>query len=213
MTWHPPMVIGFTPPENMITEQQFNAIAKHAAKNAAGLFVPYINQYAKQYGIDTADKMAAFMAQVTHESGHFKYAREIWGPTAQQQRYERDINKEWKANLPVGHRNKLAYDLGNSQPGDGKYFMGRGCIQTTGRSNYNKVSIHLFGDDRLLHQPQLLEVPEYSIRAAMHYFSTRVMNKVADITDVVAVTKKINGGTNGLAERKELYQAATQALA
>ena len=196
----------------VLTEAQFKAIANKAPKNAASVFVPYINQYAPAYKIDTPEAMAAFLPQLVHESGHFRWMREIWGPTAQQKRYERDFNQEYHEQLPKGHRNSLAFELGNSQAGDGKFFMGRGAIMTTGRANYLQVSKHLFGDDRLRYHPELLEVPEYSIKAAMYYFSTRVMGKV-ELTDVVAVTKRINGGTNGLDERKELYKIAKGILA
>lgn len=213
--WHPPMAAGANPDDfpkpSTITEEQFKRIAFAAPKNAAAIFVPIINGWAPAYGIDTPEAMAAFLPQLVHESGHFKYNKEIWGPTDQQKRYERDFNKEWHDQLPKGHRNSLAYELGNSQAGDGKYFMGRGAIMTTGRTNYILVSKHLFGDDRLRTNPELLEVPEYSIRAAMYYFTTRVMGKVA-ITDVTAVTKSINGGLTGIKERRELYNAAKEII-
>lgn len=213
--WEPPMADGIDPKDMpksySITEDQFRAIAFQAPKNAPSIFVPHINHHAACYRMDMPEVMAAFLPQLVHESDDFRYSKEIWGPTAQQKRYERDFNKEWHDQLPKGHRNSLAYDLGNSQAGDGKYFMGRGAIMTTGRSNYLKVSKHLFGDDRLRRNPELLEVPEYSIRAAMYYFSTRVMGKV-DLSDVEAVTRKINGGLNGIKERRELYRIACSVL-
>lgn len=190
-----------------VTEEQFKSIANKAPKNAAAVFLPYINLHAPAYGIDTPEAMAAFLPQLAHESGHFKWMREIWGPTEQQKRYERDFNKEFHEQLPKGHRNSLAWQLGNSQAGDGKFFMGRGAIMTTGRTNYMQVSKHLFGDDRLMKHPELLEVPEYSIKAAMYYFSNRVMGK-CDLNDVTAVTRLINGGLNGIKERRELYNIA-----
>lgn len=209
--WHPPMACDAQPEQfyqDIITEEQFKKIAFRAPKNAASVFVPHINAWYKFYEIDTPEKMAAFMAQLVHESGHFIYSKELWGPTRQQKRYERDFHQPWHNKLTRHDRNNVAYDLGNSQAGDGKYFMGRGAIQTTGRTNYKKVSQHLFGDDRLLKHPELLETPEYSIRSAMYYFNTRVMPKAKDITDVELVTKLVNGGDIGLEERKSLHEKA-----
>lgn len=192
-----------------ITGEQLKAIAIHAPKNAVALFQPYINEWLPVYGITTPEQISAYLAQVLHESGHFRYSKEIWGPTKQQRRYERDFSQPFTRD---NDRNSLAFDLGNANAGDGKFFMGRGAIQTTGRANYKKVSIHLFNDDRLLKSPQLLEIPEYSIRASMYYFTTRVMGKVEDLTDVTAVTKKVNGGTNGLEYREENYIRAIDVL-
>ncbi len=200
------------PTMDIITTDQFNSIADHAPNNAASIFVPHINKWYKEYGIDTAEKIAAFISQLVHESGHFKYSKEIWGPTAQQKLYERDFKEPWHGKLTRQDRNRVAYMLGNREAGDGKFFQGRGAIQTTGRTNYTKVSLHLFGDYTLLKSPQLLETPEYSIRSAMYYFSTRVLPKTKDITDVVRVTKLINGGANGLQDRIELYNKATDVL-
>lgn len=212
--WHPPMAPGANPDDfktqPIITEDQLRQIAYEAPKNAVSLFYPYIVKYAPAYGITTKDTLKAFLAQVLHESGHLKWVRELWG-TAQQKRYERDFNQEFHEQLPKTHRNWLAWQLGNSQAGDGKFFRGRGLIQTTGRANYRAVSLHLFGDDRLLRNPELLEVPEYAVRAAMYYFSTRVMGRV-DISDVVAVTRAVNGGTNGLKERKNILAKAREVI-
>lgn len=77
-----------------------------------------LNAAMQRYGIDTKARQAAFLAQIGHESGRLRYVRELWGPTPAQRRYE-------------GRK-----DLGNTQPGDGKRFMGRGLIQVTGRANY-----------------------------------------------------------------------------
>lgn len=214
--WHTPMPLGANPEDYKdlfgITEEQFKAIAFRCPKNAPSIFVPHINKWAATYGMDSMEVMKAFLPQLVHESGHFRYSKEIWGPTPQQKRYERDFKEQWGKDLPDGHRNKLAYELGNSQPGDGKWFMGRGAIMTTGRANYATVSKHLFNSDWLIKNPEVLESPEYSIRAAMFYFSTRVMGKVQDLQDVTSVTKKINGGYNGLQERKDIYEIASDLL-
>lgn len=209
--WHMPMAADQDPkdmpktPEHTITEEQFNKVAYAAPKGIAKLFVPHINKWAHDYGMATKEIIAAFLPQLVHETGHFKYLREIWGPIPQQKRYSRDFRYAWHADLPKKHRNSLAYQLGNDKEGDGSLFRGRGCIMTTGKANYRKVSVHLFGDERLLSDPSLLEQPEYAIRAAMYYFSTRVIPKVKDLANVELVTKEINGGYWGLEERKALY--------
>lgn len=83
------------------------------------------------FGIDTPQRQAAFLAQVAHESGSFRYVREIWGPTAAQQRYEGRA------------------DLGNTEPGDGQRYLGRGLIQLTGRANARQARDALQGTSTL----------------------------------------------------------------
>lgn len=105
---------------------------------------------------------------------------------------------------------QLASRLGNTEAGDGKKFMGRGFIQVTGRFNYKQASIALFGNESLLSKPELLELdPALS---AGWYWASRKINRAADADDVLAVTKLINGGTNGLAERKAYLAIAKREL-
>lgn len=143
-------------------------------------------------------RLAMFLAQVGHESGGLRYVREIWGPTAQQERYE-----------PV---TSLSKRLGNHQAGDGKCYMGRGPIQTTGRANYRELQ-------RLMakvipHAPDFeanpaeLEKPLYGALSAALFWKTRNLNRYADAGDVSGCTKRINGGYNGLAHRQALYTKA-----
>ena len=155
-----------------------------------------IQAAAAKFGINTPLRQAHFLAQIAHESGKFRYVREIWGPTAQQLKYEPP--------------SQLASRLGNTEAGDGKKFMGRGFIQVTGRFNYKQASMALFGNESLLDKPQLLELdPALS---AGWYWASRKINKAADADDVLAVTKLINGGTNGLAERKAYLVIAKREL-
>lgn len=134
-----------------------------------------IKKWAPTYGITTNQRMAAFLAQTAEETGGFRVLREIWGPNVWQMKYE----------------GKKA--LGNTQPGDGKKFMGRGIIQTTGRYNYQKVSQHLFGDNRLLTHPEILEQPEYAVRSGMFYWQSNNCNRFADAGDFIGLTRFING--------------------
>ncbi len=143
-----------------LTIEQLQAISPGSPEARLLTFIPHINEYCPKYGIDTEVEMASFLAQVLHESGGFRWMREIWGPTAQQNRYERDFNQEWSRTNP---RNRLAFALGNSIKGDGKKFMGRGPIQITGRANYTRLSQDMFGDNRLLHTPDIIATPQYGI--------------------------------------------------
>lgn len=152
-----------------------------------------INLTLHRYEINTAERIAAFLAQVGHESGRLLYAREIWGPTAAQQRYE-------------GRS-----DLGNIQRGDGKRYMGRGLIQITGRANYQQVSDALGVD--FVSNPELLESTLYASLSAGWYWDSRRLNRWADSGDFERITRRINGGVNGLEDRYALLEAAREAVA
>ena len=152
-----------------------------------------INLTLHRYEINTAERIAAFLAQVGHESGRLLYARETWGPTAAQQRYE-------------GRS-----DLGNIQRGDGKRYMGRGLIQITGRANYQQVSDALGVD--FVSNPELLESTLYASLSAGWYWDSRRLNRWADSGDFERITRRINGGVNGLEDRYALLEAAREAVA
>lgn len=155
-----------------------------------------IRENAERWGIDTPLRQAHWLAQMAHESGSFRYVKEIWGPTAQQLKYEPP--------------SPLARKLGNTELGDGLRFRGRGFIQVTGRANYTSCSIDLYGDRRLLTEPMLLELDPAA--SAGWYWHMRGINKHADRDDIKAVTKAINGGYNGLADRQARLATAKRAL-
>jgi predicted chitinase len=136
------------------------------------------------FDINTRTRAAMFIAQVCHESGEFRYREEI----ASGALYE-------------GRR-----DLGNTQPGDGRRFKGRTFIQITGRSNYRIVSAAL-GVDFLKH-PTWLAHQAYACKGAAWWWRTYGCNVIADGGDFTAVTRRINGGTNGLADRLKYYRRA-----
>lgn len=140
-------------------------------------------KYFNSYGVmDNPLRLAHFLAQVAHESGNFRYMEEIWGPTDAQKRYE-------------GRK-----DLGNVETGDGFRYKGRGPIQITGRANYAKYG-KLLGID-LEGNPAQAADPEIGIRIALEYWKQNNLNVPADADDVTRVTKRINGGVNGLDDRK-----------
>ncbi|MGF6591070.1 glycoside hydrolase family 19 protein [Pseudomonas sp. 2835] len=180
-----------------ITAPQLLQILPNAGKQA-GVFVPGLNATMGKYAIITRLRMAAFIAQIGHESGQLRYVRELGGDT-------------YLAKYDTG---KLAQRLGNTPEadGDGQQYRGRGLIQVTGRANYQACSEALFGDSRLLNTPELLEQPVYAAMSAGWYWQRAGLNTLADKGDFLAITKKINGGTNGLADREELYERALQVL-
>ena len=162
----------------------------------ANIYLSYLNEYMEAYEVNTPGRQAMFIAQIAHESGELRYTREIWGPTAAQKRYE-------------GRK-----DLGNIHPGDGKRFMGRGLIQVTGRTNYAKCSLALTGTpNTFLDTPDLLSTPMYAVQSACWFWADKGLNSLADAGNFLAVTKKINGGTNGLAGRQQYWETAKRVLA
>lgn len=165
-------------------------------------FAPLLTDAFALFGIDTPQRQACFIAQIGHETGLLRYTRELWGPTKQQLRYEAGTT--------------LARTLGNVAPGDGKRFMGRGCIQTTGRGNYRRLTQRLrmrFPDcPDFVIQPEQLERPFWAVIAAADYWAMRNLNRYADAFDFAGLTRKINGGYTGLAERQALYARAYASL-
>lgn len=120
----------------MIKIEQLKKIIPYAGRRADVFLVP-INEAMNEFGINTPIRQAAFLAQIAHESGSLRYVREI----ASGEAYEGRV------------------DLGNTEPGDGPRFRGRGLIQITGRSNYHDCSVALYGAEApLLLHPELLEV-------------------------------------------------------
>lgn len=130
--------------------------------------------------------------QVGHESGQLRYVREIWGPTAQQAGYEGRA------------------DLGNTEPGDGSKYRGRGLIQITGRANCAACGEALSLD--LISHPELLELPQHAAMSAAWFWSMKELNTLADQGEFVRMTRRINGGLNGQVDRQSLYEKALNVL-
>lgn len=175
-----------------ITEAQLLRIYPSASQRA-GVFVPALNRAMQRYQITTPARQAAFLAQIGHESGQLKWVREIWGPTPAQQKYE-------------GRK-----ALGNSEPGDGRRFLGRGLLQVTGRENYRKTGAAL--GIPLLDKPELLELPEWAAASAAWWWANHGLNELADLGEFEQITRVINGGLNGQRERLELWARAKEVLA
>lgn len=142
-----------------------------------------------RYGIDSRLRIAHFLGQTCHESAGFRTTEEF----ASGEAYE-------------GRR-----DLGNVKPGDGVRYKGRGLLQLTGRANYREVGELI--DVRLEDQPELAAEPVLSLKIACEFWKKKNLNRLCDADDIVAVTRLINGGTNGLDERRTFTARAKTAVA
>jgi predicted chitinase len=179
-----------------VTTEQLVRIMPHASRKKLTDWLGALNEAMAAYEINTALRMAAFVSQLAHESGEFNFMSELWGPTPAQKRYE-----------PV---TDLSKRLGNKEAGDGYRYRGRGPIQITGRANYQRYG-ELLGLD-LVAQPDLAATPEVGFRIAALYWQTNGLNACADKGLFKLITKRINGGYNGLPQRVAFYQAALAAL-
>lgn len=162
----------------------------------AAEILPHLQAAAAEAEIDTPDRAAMWLAQLAHETGGFRYLEEIWGPTAAQLRYEPPSS--------------LAARLGNTEPGDGYRYRGRGAIQLTGRANYAAAGADL--DLPLLEQPDVGATLPVAFRTAAWYWRQHGLNALADAADLDGATRAINGGLNGIDHREELYDRACDAL-
>lgn len=168
----------------MITAEELSAIVPYA-KDRIALVVQPLNEAMYTYGIsDTPIREAMFIAQVAHESGSFRYVKEIASGEAYEGRQ----------------------DLGNVERGDGVRFKGRGYIQVTGRANY-KACGEALGLDLIKH-PELLETTANACRSAAWFWYMKGLNDLADKGDFLGITKRINGGTNGYKERMAFFNRA-----
>jgi putative chitinase len=156
-------------------------------------FVDPLNAAMAEFEIDTPLRQAAFLAQLAHESGEFRYVRELASGAA----YD---------------TGRLAKRLGNTPEadGDGQRYRGRGLIQITGRSNYAACGAAL--DVDLLAQPEQLELPDLACRSAGWFWHSKELNALADAHDFTGLTYRINGGFNGLSDRLNYYARAKKVL-
>lgn len=159
------------------------------ARARAPTFLGPLNAAMAEFGITTPARQASFLAQVGHESGQLRYVLELASGAAYEGRA----------------------DLGNSVAGDGIRFKGRGLIQITGRANYQACGAALGLD--LVGAPALLEQPVNACRSAGWFWKAHGLNELADGGDQTRVTRRINGGTNGLADRLALFEVAKRVLA
>lgn len=187
------------------------AICLTTAREKLAPLVGPLNAAMEEFEINTPARQAHFLAQLAHESGCFRYMRE----------------------LASGEDYEGREDLGNTELGDGHRFRGWGWMQTTGRKNTRIVSMALFGDDRLVRNPMLIDPPTVvlSARAAGHFWTVGAgqnlskraiahgvpigvnLNDLADAGDVEGITYAVNGWLNGYEDRRAFLVRGQAALA
>lgn len=199
-----------------ITSQQLLHILPNAGP-VAGVFVPVLNTAMNRYQIVGTKRIAAFIAQVGHESGHLTRLVENlnYGADALRKTWPNRFGVELAtvaarkpeqiANIAYGNR------MGNTEQGDGWKYRGRGLIQITGKNNYRACGEALGLD--LIAQPELLEKPQNACMSAAWFWATNGLNTLADAGKFDAITQRINGGQNGAADRQALYARALKVLA
>ena len=199
-----------------ITLQQLLQILPNAGQ-VAGVFVPVLNTAMNRYQIVGSKRVAAFVAQVGHESGQLIRLVENlnYSADALQKTWPSRFNAEQAAtvarkpeqiaNIAYGNR------MGNNAPSDGWRYRGRGLIQITGRANYDACGEALGLD--LINHPELLEKPQYACMSAAWYWATNGLNTQADAGKFDTITQRINGGQNGAADRQALYARALKVIA
>ena len=159
----------------------------------ADKIVELLNKYAKEFEINTALRWKHYLSQIAHESAEMRYSEEL-------------------ASGKAYDTGKLAIKLGNTPQadGDGQKYKGRGLIQLTGLANYKDYKKYCGFD--VVADPKLLAKPVGAIRSSMWFWKTKGLNELADKDDFLSITKKINGGINGLSDRKKYLERANKAI-
>jgi putative chitinase len=184
----PPERAGAAP--TLVTLAQLHAVMPNLPGAKASLYIGPLNRALAEFHIDNRLRICAFLGQVAHESGQLAWFHEF----ASGMEYDITVNP------------RLARSLGNVNPGDGPRYKGRGPIQLTGRNNYIACGKALGID--LVDNPDLAVQPGIAFRTAGWFWSTHGLNALADQSDYRTITRRINGGYNGWADRVKYYDRA-----
>jgi putative chitinase len=198
----------------LVSREQLAQFFDHTSANVIDQYVEPLNNALQQFQINNPERIAMFMAQVGHESGGLTQIQENLNYRADRlpvvfPRYFRDVNPNAYARNPEKIANRVyANRMGNGpeSSGDGYRYRGRGLIQLTGHDNYAR-----FANDMgisIEEAVEYLSTPEGAAMSAAWFWSKNGLNEIADRGDVVAATKRINGGTIGLADRQAHYSEA-----
>lgn len=171
-----------------ISALQLNSICPNLSGIRASYLVQFINDTLARFEINTPLRAAHFLAQLGHESAGFRFREEIASGDAYENRK----------------------DLGNSSPGDGTRYKGRGFLQITGRSNYRQCGLALGLD--LEHHPEQLLDTRPAMDSAGWFWQSHGLNALADADDIEKVTKRVNGGLNGIESRRVYLERAKKVL-
>lgn len=181
-------------PPGGVSAEQLVAIMPDLPLDRARQYLPALNAAMREGGITTPQRQAAFLAQLAHESCQFRYFQELG-------------DDDYFHQYDPGQPNAAA---GNTEPGDGPRYHGRGPIQLTGRANYRAagqaLGLDLEGD------PEAAANPDVGFRIAQWYWASRDINALADAGDFAGVTRAVNGGYNGMESREAFYRRALEVL-
>lgn len=193
--------------------------AKICDKGAAEKWAPFLAAAAEKYEINTPEREAGWLAQCAHESNNFRtlvenlnYSQD--GLLKTFPKYFTPIEAAIYARKPEKIANRVYQArMGNASElsGDGWKYRGRGLIQLTGKAMYKAYSQAALVD--VMKNPDLLCTPEHAAMSAAWFWKTNGLNDLADSRDIIGMSKKVNGGTNGLEHRKQLYAQISTAIA
>jgi len=202
----------------MIADDCLKQILRKLPDAQRAEYLPFLNDAAGKFAIDTPLRAAAFIAQTAHESA--EYSRFIENLNYSAQGLLNTWPKKFTAKLAAAYARQpdriasyvYACRMGNGDEasGDGWRYRGRGVIQITGKDLYQACGSGLGVD--LAASPELLEQPHFAFLSAAWFWGSRKLNDLADRGDLVGITRVINGGTNGLEERQAYYKLAKAAL-
>lgn len=189
-------------------------------QGTASKWAPYLQAAAEKFHIDTPERIAGWLAQCAHETGNFRTLIENLNYSSEAllkvfPKYFNKIEAAQCGRKPEKIANKIyANRMGNGDvaSGDGWKYRGRGMIQLTGKTNYRMFGKDIGQEAELLSNPDMLLEPKYAALSAGWFWAINGLNQFADNKDILGMTKRINGGTNGLDHRKELYTQICKAL-
>jgi putative chitinase len=186
----------------------------------ADQYIHELEETLPKYGIaKSRGRLAHFFSQILHESGCLRYDMENLNYSADGllKTFPRYFKTREEADTCARKPEKIANRIyanrmgnGGESSGDGWKYRGRGLIQLTGKSNYVEFAAWI-NDPRVIDNPDLVS-SDYAVHSAVYFWDRNKLNQLADADDVVGLTKKINGGDNGLAHRKELLNKANGLL-
>lgn len=203
----------------MVTTEQIKKLTGILDDNTLLKITNGLNDTMKKYEINTTLRICHFLSQILHESGKFRAVKENLNYSAD------GLNKVFKKYFPTlesatpyaRNQEKIANKVygsrmgnGDEKSGDGFRYKGRGFLQLTGKENYTLLSKDTGVD--FIKKPELLETYEYASLSAGWFWNKNKLNLIADKDDVLTLTKRINGGTNGLQDRKSLLELCKKVI-
>lgn len=208
----------------MINSDDLKKIVPSTPTQTLNEFADAFNKYSPKYGIDTLTRISTFVGNSAHES-NLKPISENLNYSAKRllqklSKYFNSTTANQYAGKPQAIANRIYANRmgnGNEASGDGWKYRGRGYIQVTGKNNYKAISQKLFGDDRLVNNPDILLQPKYALLAAFEWWKLNGMNAVSDKYGIKGVSSKVNFGNtysiaDGLTNRIKNYKTILEVL-